>query len=146
MMTTASSPLSPEPSPQQPDAIADWNQHEHIAPTLELEAQKLIDQAGSPDLAKQAIDAACQHQAGAAGAPETSAQAWGFASRVELLAASAPYAGPDGDSWWITAIGENSWMIWNERNETPPRQFASVEAAQQFLAEATKDPAPIELT
>lgn len=36
----------------------EWQMHEHIAPPIQIQAQKLLDDAGSPGLAKQAIDAA----------------------------------------------------------------------------------------
>lgn len=40
-----------------------WREHEHTAPAVQAEASRLIHQAGSPALAKQAIDAAADDEA-----------------------------------------------------------------------------------
>jgi len=42
---------------------ADWTEHEHVAEHVQLEAQKLVDLAGSSELARNAIDIADQRQA-----------------------------------------------------------------------------------
>jgi hypothetical protein len=41
-------------------SAAEWMAHEHMAAPLHVQAHRLIEQAGSPELAKQAIDAAAQ--------------------------------------------------------------------------------------
>lgn len=35
---------------------ADWNEHEHVSDQVQLEAQKLVERAGTPELAKKAIE------------------------------------------------------------------------------------------
>lgn len=35
---------------------ADWNEHEHVSEQVQLEAQKLVERAGTPELAKKAIE------------------------------------------------------------------------------------------
>jgi len=35
---------------------ADWNEHEHVSEQVQLDAQRLIDRAGSPGIAKMAIE------------------------------------------------------------------------------------------
>lgn len=40
------------------EQTVEWNEHEHIAITIQIEAEKLLHQAGSPELAKEAIDSA----------------------------------------------------------------------------------------
>lgn len=42
---------------------ADWTEHEHVSENVQREAQKLVDLAGSPELARNAIDVADQRQA-----------------------------------------------------------------------------------
>jgi hypothetical protein len=42
---------------------ADWTEHEHVSEHVQLEAQKLVDLAGSSELARNAIDIADQRQA-----------------------------------------------------------------------------------
>jgi len=45
------------------DPVADcheWHQHEHTTPVVQIHAEQLLDEAGSPELAKHAIDVAAQ--------------------------------------------------------------------------------------
>ena len=35
---------------------ADWNEHEHVSEQVQRDAQRLVDQAGSPGIAKLAIE------------------------------------------------------------------------------------------
>lgn len=35
---------------------ADWNEHEHTVPSVQIQAEKLLETAGSPEIAKHAID------------------------------------------------------------------------------------------
>ena len=61
-------------SPQTPHRTrrdGDWIIHEHIAPSLHAQAQLLIEQAGSPELAKQAIEAAARAALAARGNPSS---------------------------------------------------------------------------
>jgi len=58
------SPSNNESSPSQAQSTtqaADWNEHEHVCGQVQREAQSLVDQAGSPGLAKMAIEV-IEHQ------------------------------------------------------------------------------------
>jgi len=48
---------------QSTTQAADWNEHEHVCEQVQREAQSLVDQAGSPGLAKMAIEV-IEHQQG----------------------------------------------------------------------------------
>jgi len=37
---------------------AEWHEHEHTVPSVEIQAEQLLETAGSPELAKHAIDLA----------------------------------------------------------------------------------------
>lgn len=37
---------------------AEWHEHEHTVPSVEIQAVQLLETAGSPELAKHAIDIA----------------------------------------------------------------------------------------
>jgi hypothetical protein len=117
------------------DPSVEWNAHEHIAPAVELEAQRLIDKAGSPDLAKQAVDAASQHLAETS-APDQFVEQCGFSSRSELLASSSQLIAPDGTPWWVTNVRTDTWIVWNEQNPTTAQQFSSLEAVHGFVGQA----------
>ena len=57
-----------------------WQEHEHVAPPVQNQAQKLLDEAGSPELAKHAVDAAAKTQPLPASAHDQFARQLGFAS------------------------------------------------------------------
>ena len=59
----------PSPEEESLEHAANWNQHEHVSEQLQLEAQNLIDKAGSPGLAKNAIDVIEQLQPSVPNAP-----------------------------------------------------------------------------
>lgn len=42
------------------DESTDWNEHEHTAPVVIVQAEVLLTRAGSPELAKHAIDVAAR--------------------------------------------------------------------------------------
>lgn len=124
------------PLPERPADLAnEWNQHEHVCPAVELEAQRLIDHAGSPDLAKQAIDAASQHQIEQHSPADDFAQQLGYPSRVQLLAASAQLMAQDGTPWWVTEVREEGWVVWNDQSLSEAQQFSSLEALNQFVCQ-----------
>ena len=51
-----------KPSKAQSTAqAADWNEHEHVSQQVQREAQRLVDEAGSPGIAKMAIEV-IEHQ------------------------------------------------------------------------------------
>lgn len=39
---------------------AEWHEHEHTTPAVQIQAEHLLDAAGSAELAKHAIDVAAQ--------------------------------------------------------------------------------------
>src|SRR5580765_3368703 len=57
---------------------------------IEMQAQKLIHQAGSPELAKNAVDRAAERETTLDVREDHFGRRFGFASRPELLAASTP--------------------------------------------------------
>ena len=52
---------------------ADWHEHEHVSEQTQLEARKLVDVAGSPELAKYAIGVVLQSQSTPPGEDRTPA-------------------------------------------------------------------------
>lgn len=42
------------------EQTVEWNEHEHVSITVQIEAEKLLVQTGSPELAKEAIDSAAR--------------------------------------------------------------------------------------
>lgn len=41
---------------------AEWHEHEHTVPSVQIQAEQLLQTAGSPELAKHAIDVVANQQ------------------------------------------------------------------------------------
>jgi hypothetical protein len=119
-----------------PPQSSQWSQHEHVAAPVDAEANRLIAVAGSPELAKQAVDSAgvASEQPPPVRSLEELARRTGFAGRSELLSASTPLSAPDGSLWWATAVDGNRWIVWRLEELSLERTFASVEEIQAYLA------------
>jgi hypothetical protein len=100
---------------------------------VEMQAQTLIHQAGSPALAKDAVDGAAEREMIPDFREDLFGQRFGFASRPELLAASTPLTAADGTAWWTTAIEGNRWIVWNQDDMTASKTFATVEEARKSI-------------
>jgi hypothetical protein len=93
-------------------------------------ARTLIDAAGSPDQAKQAVDEAAREQAAPPLTEEDFARRWGFASFLEMFEASkAVGAAGDAKKWLLTALRGGKWLLWNDGDLSSAREFDSREDA-----------------
>jgi hypothetical protein len=108
---------------------------------VEADAQKLIHQAGSPKLAKRAVDQAAERECLPDFRQDLFAQRWGFASRREMLAASKPLAGKDGQSWWATAVQSKKWIVWSDNDMAAEDKFPTLEAARTWVDRRDSDEA-----
>jgi hypothetical protein len=45
-----------------PGQCAEWHEHEHTVPSVQSQAEQLLETAGSPELAKHAIDVVANQQ------------------------------------------------------------------------------------
>jgi hypothetical protein len=105
---------------------------------VQIEAENLLDQAGSPALAKQAIDVAAQRKRESKAHEERLAEEWGFSSRGQLLAASVTITAEDGATWWATSIDDHRWYVWNEQHHSPPAEYESLEKAKRSILPSGK--------
>ena len=100
---------------------------------VEMQAQTLIHQAGSPELAKEAVDGAAEREIIPDFLEDQFGQRFGFASRPELLAASTPLTAADGTPWWTTAIDGNRWIVWNRHDMSAAKTYATVQEARNSI-------------
>jgi hypothetical protein len=100
---------------------------------VEMQAQTLIHQAGSPALAKDAVDGAAERETIPDFREDQFGQRFGFASRPELLAASTPLTAADGTAWWTTAIEGNRWIVWNQEDMSAAKTYATVQEARNSI-------------
>lgn len=112
-------PASGQPATPTPADKA-WHEHEHVAGPCEVEAQKLVNAAGSVELAKQAVERTQEPTAPAA-SKEDLAKQLGFVSYLELFEASTPVKDAGGRPWFLTPDRSGSWFLWNEEDLTPGR-------------------------
>jgi len=94
------------------------------------QARTLIDAAGSPDQAKQAVDEAAREQTAPPLTEEDFARRWGFASFLEMFEASkAVGAAGDARKWLLTALRGGKWLLWKDGDLSSAREFDSREDA-----------------
>jgi len=104
---------------------------------IELQAQKLLHEAGSPKLAKHAVDRAAHRETIPDFCQDMLAQRLGFKSRADLLAASTPVTAVDGSAWWATAIDQQRWAVWSDDDMSSTKCFDSLEEARRHIYSAT---------
>jgi hypothetical protein len=100
---------------------------------VEMQAQTLIHQAGSPALAKDAVDGAAEREAIPDFREDHFGRRFGFASRPELLAASTPLVAADGTPWWTTVIAGNRWIVWNQQDMSVSKTYATLQEARNSI-------------
>jgi hypothetical protein len=101
---------------------------------IEAEAQKLLHDAGSPQLAKHAIDTAARRETIPDFRQDTLAHKLGFKSREEMLSASKPITATDGTVWWATHSPRDSrWSLWSEETVDTANTFGSLEEARRHV-------------
>ena len=101
---------------------------------MELDALRLLADAGTPELAKFAIDSVEQQQHDQDRAEF--AQAIGFASYRDLLAASVGVATADDKLWFVTPLGDGQWVAWNYVDIQVNLKHATREAAIAHVAQS----------
>jgi hypothetical protein len=117
-----SKPLPPGSVPRSP-----------LPEEVELQAQKLIHEAGSTDAAKTAVDVAAERERVPDFQEDHFAQRWGFGSRAEMRAASKPISADDGNTWWATRLQSGRWIVWNKSDLKATSTFASLEEARHAM-------------
>lgn len=111
-----------------------WQSHEHLATPVQIEAQKLLEQAGSSELAKHAVDSAAQAQPH--GSPQDEfARRLGFASYLSLFEDSALLTAEAGKRWFATALRKDEWVLWNDVDLEVVGSFPAREAAERAVPE-----------
>ncbi len=99
-------------------------------------AERLVEELGSVELAKHAVDLAKQAVEAVAGQGGTTCgeaalhQTFGFATHQDLLAASSPLESNDGQKWFITQLADDSWVAWNEIDRKCDRHYVTADEAR----------------
>lgn len=125
-------------SPSKVEKDVTWSRHEHVASPVQTQAQKLLHEAGSPELAHLAVDQAAEETATID--LDQRAKRWGFASRHRLLAGSVSLVSRQGRAWWATLIGDGKWVAWNDRDSSTSGDLKSLDEVRQFVAGTDEKP------
>jgi hypothetical protein len=121
----------PLKKPHPPGAV-----HEPPVPEgLELQAQRLVRNAGSAENAKKAVDACVEKESIASFREDMFAERWGFASRKKLLNASRPLFPSDDSNWWATRLSSGRWIVWSQDDLSANDTFASFDEAHKSVCE-----------
>jgi hypothetical protein len=129
---TAGDNPPPAPKPLPPGAV----QRSPLSERVELQAQRLIHETGSPSAAKSAVDVAAEREHTPDFQEDHFALRWGFASRAEMRAASKPLSAGDDSAWWATELPSGRWVVWNKEHMAAAETFASLEAARKSVCQA----------
>ena len=129
---------SPQPRHTQsqstaPEQSAEWSEREQLSAPIEMQAQKLLREAGSPERAKHAVDQAANLAAPESEARERLARQLSFSSHRELAAVSTPLVIPGRDRWWVVQRGQH-WKAWNAAGVLLEQDFPSIEEARRHIA------------
>jgi hypothetical protein len=112
--------------------------HEPRATPVETQAQKLLEQAGSPELAQQIVDSAAvtvPH-----GSPQDEfARSLGFASYLSLFEDSTALSADREKQWFVTAVQRGQWILWNDVDLEEFGRFPTRVAAERAVA-ASRSP------
>jgi len=109
-----------------------------LSEVVEVQAQKLIHEAGSPNAAKQAVDVAADREQVPDFQEDHFALRWGFASRAAMRASSKPLTDADGNDWWATKLTNGRWVIWNKEHLAANESFESLDAARSGMDGASQ--------
>jgi len=101
---------------------------------VELEAQRLVHNAGSVEDAKKAIDVAISKEATGDFRQDTFAMRFGFGSRRDLLAASKPLLDSPTSNWWATELKNGRWIVWGDDDLSATHTFGSLLEAKKAVS------------
>jgi hypothetical protein len=108
----------------------------NVPEAAKVHAERLVEELGSVELAKHAVDLARQavdavaEQAGATSVENVLHKSLGFTTQQELRDASTPLESNDGKTWYITHLADDSWIAWNETDYKSDRHYVTVEEAR----------------
>ncbi len=129
-------PSESPPTPVLPTALGSNVPTNEVPQAAVAHAERLVEELGSVELAKHAVDLAKQAVEAVANQGEPNAteteldQLLGYATHQALLDASSPIESGDGKKWYLTHLSDDSWVAWNEVDCKADRHFVTVEEAR----------------
>lgn len=109
-----------------------WTNHEHEAPAIHPVARRLVDEAGTPELAKQAIDQVATRS----GSETALAEQFGAKSYLELFEASIPVVTRAGETLCLSSDSQGRWATWDPERLNIVGWYGSLDLALREVARA----------
>lgn len=128
-------PHDPEKPPLDSPLPPGVNKTQSVPEGVELQAQRLVHNAGSVEDAKKAIDAAFSKETVGDFRQDTFAMRFGFASRRDLLAASKPLFDSQTSNWWATELKNGRWIVWGNDDLSASETFESLVEARKAIGD-----------
>lgn len=128
---------SPDKNQDQQDA-QEWVRHEHVADPVNKEALRLVKMAGTPELAKQAIDAL---QETIPADREGLAREIGFPNVTAMMEHTEILPLPSGSFTHLTKVPEGGVVAWGEKSQDVVKRFESRQQAIAALQEEAESSA-----
>jgi hypothetical protein len=104
-----------------------------VSEKVEVQAQKLIHEAGSCDAAKTAVDVAAERENAPDFQEDHFALRWGFASRADLRSASKPLSESDSVICWATELPNGRWIQWSKEDMSAAESYSSFDELREHL-------------
>jgi hypothetical protein len=135
--------------PTATQAASAWHEQEQTAEPTNVQAESLIQHAGSAEMAKQAIDTvAARAQQGSKADPREAARSspatdqrknrlaeqLGYTSYLELFEASTPVPTRDGKAWCVTSDQQGGWVAWNDEELSVSQRAATKDEATAAIS------------
>jgi hypothetical protein len=99
----------------------------------------LVEQAGTPERAKKAIDVSQQRQQPLPAREDEFVKQLGYVSCLEMFEASTPIMlSSDGKTWCITPVADGQWLAWCQEEVQAGRKLGSREAAVRYVEEVAR--------
>ncbi len=111
------------------DDSSEWQDHEHLSQQVQLDAQRLVESAGTPELAKRAVDLARARRPTVTMDKDEFARALGYVSYLDLFEASTVHTTRDGSRLCVTVMKHGKWLVWDKAEMLVIGEFDSTEDA-----------------
>ena len=119
----------------------DSPEHGHIAAIVNKEARHLIQLAGSPELAKRAIDVISESEERMRSAMnEELAKDLGYLSVSQMMKQTEVISLPNGSHVHLTTDSDGFWVAWSDK---PYYDFQRFESRKQALSSLREDENPL---
>lgn len=123
-------PQLPDSSSEKPkEQLADWNEHEHVAANILVQAHQLLSEAGSLGLAQQAVESAARRQEVFSAEENAFAVQRGYSSYAELMETAVEVPSSTAVRWLVVTLATGKCLLWETHSLQSAQEYDSFEQA-----------------